>query len=210
MFMRPSEASPSMVPGTSCSGERCHLCFPGDTLKQWYLFSFWLWVLEGLYLFRVRNAPAGWGYWEFWFPASLGTGVLGEATREGLVWASSGHTGSLQGTGLPDPLSLCTFCTLEFGQNPELSVALWRSTLTPPGMDVSIQFEPYCLLPHRLVAAGLLVPSRLVLGSYGENMGTSHFGCTVCVVPALSWRGLVCSFRSNLTRGFWDSWAHQL
>lgn len=73
MFMRPGEVSLSMVPRTSCSGERWHLCFPGDTLKQWYLFSFWLWVLEGLYLFRVYAAPA-WGYWKFWFPASLGTG----------------------------------------------------------------------------------------------------------------------------------------
>lgn len=40
------------------------------------------------------------------------------------------------GTGLPDSLSLCTVCILEFEQNPELSVALWRSPLTPPGMDV--------------------------------------------------------------------------
>lgn len=78
----------------------------------------------------------------------------------------------------------------------------------PPGMDVSIHFELYSPLLHRLVTAGLLVPSRPALGTSGEKMETSPLGCTVCMVPALSWRGLVCSFRSNLTRGFWDSWAH--
>jgi hypothetical protein len=75
----------------------------------------------------------------------------------------------------------------------------------PPGMDVSIQFEPYSLPPRKLVEAGLLVPSRLVLGSSAESMGNSPFGCTVCVVPAPSWRRARCSFRSYLNRGFWDS-----
>lgn len=95
IFMRRSEVSLSMVPRTSCSGERWHLGFPGDTLKQWYLFSFWLWVQEGLYQLQLAGDTGSSG-----FPPHLALRVLGEATMRRAVWASPGHTGSLQGTGL--------------------------------------------------------------------------------------------------------------
>lgn len=42
--------------------------------------------------------------------------------------------------------------------------------------SLSFLDEPPSLLSHKLVAAGLLLPSRVVLRSAGENMETSPFG----------------------------------